>query len=48
MEDSIKVYIDRFETEQWEYDEATNTVNLFRKPAEGSLVEAAYIKALEQ
>ena len=48
VEDSIKVYIDRFETEQWEYDEETNTVNLFRKPAEGSLVEAAYIKALEQ
>jgi hypothetical protein len=48
VEDSIKVYIDRFETEQWEYDEETNTVNLFRKPAEGALVEAAYVKALEQ
>jgi hypothetical protein len=48
VEDSIKVYIDRFETEQWEYDEATNTVNLFRKPTEGALVEAAYVKALEQ
>jgi hypothetical protein len=47
VEDSIKVYIDRFETEQWEYDEVTNTVNLFRKPAEGSLIEAAYVKALE-
>jgi hypothetical protein len=47
VEDSIKVYIDRFETEQWEYDDETNTVNLFRKPAEGSLVEAAYVKTME-
>ena len=26
VEESIKVYIDRFETEQWEYDKVTNTV----------------------
>ena len=45
--ESIKVYIDRFETDQWEYDEQTNTVNLSRMPNEGALVEAAYVKVLE-
>jgi len=45
---SIKVYIDRFETDQWEYEEKTNTVRFIRTPAEGSLVEVAYIKAMEE
>ena len=48
MEDSIKIYIDRFETGQWEYDEKTNTVNLYYTPAAGSLVEAAYVIAQEE
>ena len=47
VEESLKIYIDRFETEEWEYDKATNTVNLLRTPPEGSLVEAVYIKAPE-
>jgi len=48
IEESIKVYIDRFETDQWEYEEQTNTIHLFRTPPEGSLVEAAYVKVLEE
>jgi len=46
--DSIKVYIDRFETDEWEYEEDTNTVRFTRTPAEGSLVEVAYIKTMEE
>ena len=46
--ESIKIYIDRFETDQWEYEEATNTVRLFRMPNEGSLIEAVYVKAPEE
>jgi len=45
--DSIKIYIDRFETDQWSYDDQTNTVNLFRTPGPGSLIEAVYVKAQE-
>ena len=48
IEDSIKVYIDRFENDQWEYEEQINTVKLFQTPPEGSLVEAIYVKALEE
>ena len=48
IEESIKVYIDRFETDQWEYNVATNTVYLSRTPAEGALIEAVYVKALEE
>jgi hypothetical protein len=48
IEESIKVYIDRFETDQWEYEEQTNTIHLFRTPSEGSLIEAAYVKAIEE
>jgi len=48
IEESIKVYIDRFETDQWEYDEQKNMVRLFRTPSEGSLIEAVYVKALEE
>ena len=48
IEESIKVYIDRFETDQWEYDDQENMVRLSRTPPEGSLIEAAYVKALEE
>jgi len=46
--DSIKVYVDRFETDRWEYDEPTNTINLLYMPPEGALVEAAYVKTQEE
>ena len=48
MEESIKVYIDRFETEQWEYEEKTNTVNLNYTPTPGSLIEAIYVISQEK
>ena len=48
MEESIKVYIDRFEPEQWEYDEKTNTVNLYYTPTPGSLIEAIYVISQEK
>ncbi len=48
IEESIKIYIERFETDQWEYNATTNTVHLFRTPPEGALVEAAYVKSLEE
>jgi len=48
IEESIKVYIDRFETDQWEYDEQENMIRLFRTPAAGSLVEAVYVKTQEE
>ena len=47
IEESIKIYIDRFETDQWEYEKDANMVTLFRTPPAGSLIEAAYVKALE-
>ena len=43
IEESIKIYIDRFETDRWEYDEQINTVQLFERPQPGSLIEAVYI-----
>ena len=48
IEDSIKIYIDRIETPAWDYDANTNTVFLHTTPAPHSIVEAAYIKALEK
>lgn len=47
MEDSIKIYIDRFETGLWQYDPKTNSVLLDSTPPEGALVEAAYIISQE-
>ncbi len=43
IKDSIKIYVDRFETTFWEYDAKTNSVLLDTAPPEGSLVEAAYL-----
>jgi hypothetical protein len=48
IQDSIKIYIDRFETQQWEYEEDTNTVHLLQTPSEGALIEAVYVKAPEE
>ena len=48
IEESIKVYIDRFETDQWEYDEQENMIRLVRTPDAGSLVEAIYLKTQEE
>jgi len=48
MEESIKIYIDRFETDRWQYDPQTNTVNLDYTPAPGSLIEAVYLKTQEE
>jgi hypothetical protein len=48
MEESIKIYIDRFETDRWDYDEKTNTVNLYYTPPPGTLIEAIYVIAQEE
>ena len=48
IQDSIKIYIDRFETDRWQYDPQTNTVNLDYTPPAGSLIEAVYLKAQEE
>ena len=48
MPNSIKVYINRFESDQWEYVEETNIVHFTRTPPEGALVEVAYIKTMEE
>jgi hypothetical protein len=50
MEDSIKIYINRFAISDavWEYDPKTNSILLDSMPPEGALVEAAYIISQEQ
>tara|TARA_Y100000296_G_C5166698_1_gene255042 strand:+ start:1038 stop:2030 length:993 start_codon:yes stop_codon:yes gene_type:complete len=43
IEDSIKVYVDHIETEEWYYLSETNIVYLDFIPSEGQLVEIAYV-----
>jgi len=43
VEDSIVVYLDKVETEEWYYLPSTNTVYLDFIPSEGSLIEVGYV-----